>query len=69
MSSGKKLGYTFDYNRNMIVCDVTAVCIFVLLLLLLLLLVFNCFLLVVEKYLDFLILNPVVALFLNFVFF
>jgi hypothetical protein len=53
----------------MIVCDVTAVCIFVLLLLLLLLLVFNCFLLVVEKYLDFLILNPVVALFLNFVFF
>jgi hypothetical protein len=24
----KKLGYTFDYNRNMIVCDVTAVCIF-----------------------------------------
>jgi hypothetical protein len=50
MSSGKKLGYTFDYNRNMIVCDVTAVCIFVLLLLLLL--VFNCFLLVVEKYLG-----------------
>jgi hypothetical protein len=35
----------------MIVCDVTAVCIFVLLLLLLLL-VFNCFLLVVEKYLG-----------------
>jgi hypothetical protein len=52
----------------MIVCDVTAVCIFVLLLLLLLL-VFNCFLLVVEKYLDFLILIPVVAFFLNFVFF
>jgi hypothetical protein len=54
----------------MIVCDVTAVCIFVLLLLLLLLLlVFNCFLLVVEKYLDFLILIPVVAFFLNFLFF
>jgi hypothetical protein len=53
----------------MIVCDVTAVCIFVLLLiLLLLLLVFNFFLLV-EKYLDFLILIPVVAFFLNFLFF